>query len=298
MSSVSIYLAILSVIISLFYPVSLSFPQQDDAARKRAKEILRQVDDMWRGASSHTIFSMQVKAAHYTRSIRLEGWSKGKEKTLVRILTPLKEKGTATLKSGNSIYSYLPRTDRTIRLTSGMMMGSWMGSHFTNDDLVKESRMEEDYDPTDRTIRLTSGMMMGSWMGSHFTNDDLVKESRMEEDYDPTISFEGKRDNQSVIEFTLIPKEDAAVVWGKVVVTVLAEGYLPIVQYYYDEDMNIARTMLFSENKLLGGRQLPSVMRVVPADKPNEYTELVYEKLELDIKLSDAFFSLARLKRM
>jgi len=202
----------------------------------------------------------RVKAAHYTRSIRLEGWSKGKEKTLVRILTPLKEKGTATLKSGNSIYSYLPRTDRTIRLTSGMMMGSWMGSHFTNDDLVKESRMEEDYDPT--------------------------------------ISFEGKRDNQSVIEFTLIPKEDAAVVWGKVVVTVLAEGYLPIVQYYYDEDMNIARTMLFSENKLLGGRQLPSVMRVVPADKPNEYTELVYEKLELDIKLSDAFFSLARLKRM
>jgi len=260
MRTSSIYLTIFSAIIFLTYPISSLFAQQGETSRERAKEILRQVDDMWRGASSHTIFSMQVKTAHYTRSIRLEGWSKGKEKTLVRILTPLKEKGTATLKSGNSIYSYLPRTDRTIRLTSGMMMGSWMGSHFTNDDLVKESRMEEDYDPT--------------------------------------ISFEGKRDNQSVIEFTLIPKEDAAVVWGKVVVTVLAEGYLPIVQYYYDEDMNIARTMLFSENKLLGGRQLPSVMRVVPADKPNEYTELVYEKLELDIKLSDAFFSLARLKRM
>jgi len=88
------------------------------------------------------------------------------------------------------------------------------------------------------------------------------------------------------------------VVWGKVVVTVLANGYLPIIQHYYDEDMNIARTMTFSNNKLLGGRLLPSVMRVVPADKPNEYTELVYEKLELDTKLGDAFFSLARLKRM
>lgn len=259
MRSVSIYLAILSVIIPLSSPVSLSFPQQDDAARKRTKEILREVDDMWRGASSHTILTMQIKTSHYTRNIRLEGWSKGKEKTLVRILTPLKEKGTATLKSGSNIFSYLPRTDRTIRLTTGMIMGSWMGSHFTNDDLVKESRMEEDYDPT--------------------------------------VSFEGRRDNQDIIEFTLIPKPDAAVVWGKVVLTVLTDGYLPLIQYYYDEDMNIARTITFNKIKQMAGRPRPTVMRVVPADKPNEYTELVYEKMELDIKLSDAFFSLSHLKR-
>ena len=259
MRPVPVYIVILSAIISLSYPVNLSFPQQDDAARKRAKEILREVDDMWRGASSHTILTMQVKTSHYTRNLRLEGWSKGKEKTLIRILTPLKEKGTATLKSGNNIYSYLPRTDRTIRLTSGMMMGSWMGSHFTNDDLVKESRMEEDYDPT--------------------------------------VSFEGRRDNKDIIEFMLIPKPDAAVVWGKVVLTVQADGYIPLVQYYYDEDMNIARTITFSDIKQMAGRPRPSVMRVVPADKPSEYTELVYEEFELDIKLSDAFFSLLRLKR-
>jgi hypothetical protein len=259
MRAVPISLIILSSIIFLFYPVTPSFPQQDDSATKRAKEILRQVDDMWRGISSHTILTMQVKTFHYTRNMRLEGWSKGKEKTLVRILTPLKEKGTATLKSGNSIYSYLPRTDRTIRLTSGMMMGSWMGSHFTNDDLVKESRMEEDYDPS--------------------------------------VSFEGRRDNQDIIEFTLIPKPDAAVVWGKVVVTVLADGYLPLIQYYYDEDMNIARTITFDKIQQMAGRPRPTVMRVVPADKQDEYTELVYEKLELDITLSDTFFSLSHLKR-
>jgi hypothetical protein len=259
MRAVPISLIILSSIIFLFYPVTPSFSQQDDSATKRAKEILRQVDDMWRGISSHTILTMQVKTFHYTRNMRLEGWSKGKEKTLVRILTPLKEKGTATLKSGNSIYSYLPRTDRTIRLTSGMMMGSWMGSHFTNDDLVKESRMEEDYDPS--------------------------------------VSFEGRRDNQDIIEFTLIPKPDAAVVWGKVVVTVLADGYLPLIQYYYDEDMNIARTITFDKIQQMAGRPRPTVMRVVPADKQDEYTELVYEKLELDITLSDTFFSLSHLKR-
>ena len=110
----------------------------------RAKKILREIDDLWRGESSHGRFSMLVKTRHYTRSLQMEGWSKGTEQTLMRILKPLKERGTATLKSGSTIYTYLPRTDRTIRLTSGMMMGSWMGSHFTNDDLVKESRMDED----------------------------------------------------------------------------------------------------------------------------------------------------------
>jgi len=259
MRTTIISLTIFSAIIFILSPASSSFAQQDDTARARAKEILRHVDDMWRGSSSHTILTMQVKTSHYTRNIRLEGWSKGKEKTLVRILSPLKEKGTATLKSGNNIYSYLPRTDRTIRLTSGMMMGSWMGSHFTNDDLVKESRMEEDYDPA--------------------------------------VTFEGKKHNRDIIEFTLIPKPDAAVVWGKVVLTVLAEGFLPVIEYYYDEDMNITRTMTFSKVKQMADRSIPTVMRIVPADKPNEYTELIYEKLELDIELNDSFFSLAHLKR-
>jgi hypothetical protein len=140
--------------------------------------------------------------------------------------------------------------------------------------------------------------MMGSWMGSHFTNDDLVKESRMEEDYDPSISFEGNRDGMDIIEFTLIPKPDAAVVWGKIVAIVLARDYMPLKYYYYDEEMNIARTMSFSMFEMLGGKVRPKVMKVVPADKPDEYTELVYKELELNISLEDPFFSISSLKRM
>ncbi|MDH5485320.1 MAG: outer membrane lipoprotein-sorting protein, partial [Gammaproteobacteria bacterium] len=135
---------------------------------QRANQILRQIDDMWRGDSSYAVIHMRVKTAHYERNMTMHGWSKGTEKSLVRIVAPLKEKDTATLKSGNRIFTYLPKTDRTIRLTSGMMMGSWMGSHFTNDDLVKESRREEDFDAL--------------------------------------ISFEGERDSRKIIEFSLIPK--------------------------------------------------------------------------------------------
>ena len=226
---------------------------------ERARKILREIDDLWRGESSHGRFTMQVKTEHYTRTLQMEGWTKGTEKTLMRILKPLKEKGTATLKSEDTIYSYLPKTDRTIRLTSGMMMGSWMGSHFTNDDLVKESRMEEDYIPR--------------------------------------ISFEGSRDGQQVIAFELKPKPEAPVVWGKLELMVTKKDYLPVYEKFYDEDMKLARTMVFERIKPLAGRPRPSVMRLTPADKPDEFTEFVYESLELNIPIKDSFFSLANLKR-
>ena len=233
--------------------------ERTESSSERAKRILRTVDDLWRGQSSHGILLMQVQTVHYTRTMRMEGWSKGKDLSLVRIIEPLKEKGTATLKSGTSIYTYLPQTDRTIRLTSGMMMGSWMGSHFTNDDLVKESRLEEDYDPA--------------------------------------VTFEGKRDGQSVLEFTLMPKPRAAVVWGKVVITVRAQDYIPVNSLYYDEDMALVRTMTFSKVREMGGRRIPTILHVVPADKPGEYTELLYEQMRFNLDLDDAFFSLAELRR-
>lgn len=251
-------LTFLFAVITLF-PFQHADTYGAQSSVERAKRILREVDDMWRGKSSRVKFSMKVKTANYTRSLTMEGWSKGKEKTLVRIIAPLKEKGTATLKSGNTIYTYLPKTDRTIRLTSGMMMGSWMGSHFTNDDLVKESRMEEDYDPD--------------------------------------ITFEGERGGLEILEFTLIPKPDAAVVWGKLILTVRAKSHIPIKEFYYDEDMKLVRTISFTDIKILGGRRLASVLRVVPQDKPGEYTELAYNEMEFDINLNDSFFSIARLKR-
>jgi len=227
--------------------------------KERTTHILNRVDDLWRGDSSYAVVTMRVKTEHYTRSMRMEGWSKGKEKTLFRVLEPLREKGSMTLKSENHIYSYLPKTDRTIRLTSGMMMGSWMGSHLTNDDLVKEARLEEDYEAS--------------------------------------ISFEGVRDGLDIIEFTLTPKPDAPVVWGRVVLIILAKSYTPLVERYFDEEMQLARTFSFSDMKQLSGKMRPALLRVVPADRPEEYTEFIYEQLELNIDLSDAMFTKASLKR-
>lgn len=136
--------------IMLVFLLSLN-PEISSAAEfssDRVLKILKELDDLYRSSSAHGFMSMQVKTSHYTRTMRLESWASAKDKSLIRIIMPLKERGTSTLMSGKNIYTYLPKTDRTIRLTSGMMGGSWMGSHFTNDDLIKESRMSEDYDAT------------------------------------------------------------------------------------------------------------------------------------------------------
>jgi outer membrane lipoprotein-sorting protein len=224
-----------------------------------ARQILDRIDDLYRGDSSHGLLTMAVKTEHWERTLEIEFWSKGKNESLFRILAPKKEEGTATLRSGNDMWNYLPHVNRVIKLPSSMMSASWMGSHFTNDDLVKETRMADDY---------------------------MYR-----------ISFDGERGGRRVVELTLEPKPQAAVVWGKVVATVDASRYLPIEIRYFDEDLHLARTMTFSDVQRLGGRELPSRLTLVPADKPGESTVIHYEKLELDVPLSDQFFSLRTLQR-
>ena len=223
------------------------------------KQILDKVDDLFRSNSSKGLATMTVTTAHWKRSLSLEMWSKGKDRSLMRVLAPKKEKGTATLRSGNDIWNYLPKVKRVIKLPSSMMAASWMGSHFTNDDLVKESRMADDY-----TFEIT---------------------------------FSGEREGQEIVEVTCHPKPDAAVVWGKVIVRALRKEYLPLYIKYFDEDLRLARTMTFSQVKQLGGRRIPSLVTMVPEDKPEESTVIHYKQMDFDIDLKDSFFSLRTLQR-
>jgi outer membrane lipoprotein-sorting protein len=224
-----------------------------------SKEILDHVDDLFRGTSSYGTFSMKVVTGHYSREMTMEGWSRGKDYSLIRILSPRKERGTATLKADKDIWNYLPKVRRVIKVPSSMMGGSWMGSHFTNDDLIKESRMADDYDHQ--------------------------------------VTFQGDREGRRVVELTLVPKPDAAVVWGKVVVTVMEEGFMPLGVDYFDEDMTMTRTMVYTDPRQLGGRTLPVRMRIAPTDKPGEYTEIAYHDIQFDIDLPEDTFTLRNLQK-
>ncbi len=115
-------------------------------AQQTPREIVDRVDQLLRGRSSRGSVQMDVVTEHWMRSMRMQIWSLGTDYALIRILSPMKDAGTATLKVDQQIWNYLPRVDRTIRIPASLMGGPWMGSHFTNDDLVKESRIIEDYE--------------------------------------------------------------------------------------------------------------------------------------------------------
>jgi len=225
----------------------------------KAREILDTVDDLYRGKSSRGRATMTITTAHWTRKLTMSFWSLGKKRTLIRILAPKKEKGTATLRRDKDIWNYLPKIKRVIKVPTSMMSSSWMGSHFTNDDLVKETRMADDY-----TFEL---------------------------------GFQGERDGQKVIEVACTPKEDAPVVWGKVVVTVREPDYLPLQFRYYDEDLELTRRLTFSDFRTLGGREMPVKLTMEPLDKPKESTLIIYEDLEFDKLKDDKLFTLRELQK-
>ncbi len=228
---------------------------QDNAPR----DIIDRVDRILRGESSRGTATMEVITEHWSRSVTMELWSLGTDYSLVRVTAPAKEAGTATLKAEQDIWNYLPKVDRTIKVPASMMSGSWMGSHFTNDDLVKESRLIEDY-----TIE---------------------------------TSFEGDRDGVPVWEFKLTPKPEAAIVWGYIAYQIRKNDTMPIWARYYDEDGELARTLEFSDFRNMGGRLVPAKMDMQPADKPGERTTMLYDDLEFDVDLEKSFFSLQVLKR-
>ena len=228
------------------------------AADIDAKAIIDRADRLLRGESSHGTVEMKVTTRRWKRTLVLDIWSEGTDKALIRILEPRKEKGTATLRVGSQIWNYLPKIDRTIRVPSSMMMGAWMGSHFTNDDLVKKSRL----------IR----------------------------DYEIELEFSGDRDGVKVYEIDLRPHEDAPVVWGRILYQIRQDDLMPVWSRFYDEHGELKRTLWFRDYQIMGDRMVPARMTLVPADHPDELTELVYHQLVFDIAIPRRTFSLAALR--
>ncbi|NVB38645.1 outer membrane lipoprotein-sorting protein [Pseudenhygromyxa sp. WMMC2535] len=239
---------------------SLAAPPPEPGDPEFPRYLLDQVDDVHRGRSSHADMTMKVKTEHWERSMKLESWSLGEDYSLIRILEPKKERGTATLKSKGDLFTYLSKTGRTIKISGASMGGSWMGSHFTNDDLIKDSRLADDFD-----YKLEEG---------------------------PTI------EGEATWAVVLMPKPSAVVVWGRIDVMVRKSDRMPAAELFYDEDQKPVRKLEFSGYRTQGARIVPSRMRMTPLDKSGEYTEVSYEKLEFDIDLKPEFFSVQQLKAL
>ncbi|MCB0496342.1 MAG: outer membrane lipoprotein-sorting protein [Cyclobacteriaceae bacterium] len=226
-----------------------------------AKEIVKKADDRMQGLSNKSVMKMTIVRPDWKREITMKGWALGREYSLILITAPARDKGQAFLKRENEMWNWQPSIDRVIKLPPSMMLQSWMGSDFTNDDLVKESSIVNDYD--------------------------------QKLDGDTTIN------NMSVYKIIMIPKPEAAVVWGKVIVYIDKVNYNEHLVKYYDEDGFLVNTMILSDIKEMGGRIIPTHMEMIPADEPNNKTVIDYLDLQFDLKdITQSFFSLQNMKRI
>ena len=111
----------------------------------RARSIIDEMEQLYRGDSSDATITMEVETPQYQRTLKMTGQSLGKELAFFRILSPKKDRGVATLKRDEEMWNYFPKINKVIKVPPSMMMGSWMGSDFTNDDLVKETQLIDAY---------------------------------------------------------------------------------------------------------------------------------------------------------
>jgi outer membrane lipoprotein-sorting protein len=229
------------------------------AQEPTARVVVDRAEKALWGTTLQARLTMTVKTPRWQRTLELQAWIDRPRRSFIRILGPAKEAGIASLRIGAEMWNYLPTVERTIKIPPSMMMQPWMGSDFTNDDLVKESSLVDDY-----THRIIGSDTVGG-----------------------TPSY--------VVEST--PKPDAPVVWGRIVFRVRKADFLPVREEFYDERGVLVRVMTFSDVRSLGGRTIPTRWEMRPVGKPENLTTVVMTSATYDAPIPADIFSLRNLTK-
>jgi outer membrane lipoprotein-sorting protein len=225
-----------------------------------ALEIVKKMDQKMRGNTSQAEMIIKTVRPTWSREMQVKTWMKGTSYAMILVQAPIKEKGIVFLKRKKEVWNWMPTLERTIKLPPSMMANSWMGTDFTNDDLVKESSVVEDYVHT-------------------IVGDTLI-------------------DQQSCYLIKMVPKPQTAVVWGKLIVSVDKKEFLERHTEFYDEEGKLMNTMMADEIKMMDGRLIPTHMTMIPADKKNHKTEILYKSIRFNKTIDDNFFSVEKIKQI
>jgi outer membrane lipoprotein-sorting protein len=224
------------------------------------REIVQSSLELVNGQSNYGEMEMTLVRPKYTRSISMKSWSLGNEYFLIYITAPARDRGQVFLKRKNDMWNWMPNISRMIKIPPSMMAQNWMGSDFTNDDLVKMNSLVEDYD------------------------HKLLGEETIE--------------GYSCYKIEMIPKPEAAVVWGKLILWVARDEFYQLKAEYYDEDFQLINRMEASEVKQFDDRKLPSKLVMTPLNKPGQQTIMEYLKFDFNVDLDESFFSQQNMKRI
>jgi outer membrane lipoprotein-sorting protein len=228
---------------------------------QNATEIVKRADDKMRGENSGiSEMTMQIIRPTWERTLEFKSWSKGTEKSMVLITAPAKEKGQSFLKVGREMWSWNPTISRTIKLPPSMLSQGWMGSDYTNDDMINQRSIVVDYT-------------------HEITGEDVLEQRKC-------------------YKIELLPKEDAPVVWGKIIFWITKTDYNILKAEYYDEDEYLVKTEVGREIKTMDGRIIPTVYEIIPADEEGQKTVVTLSSIQFNAPINDSFFSIQNMKRL
>ena len=222
-----------------------------------ARDIVKGAIDYWRGASSYSEMTMTIHRPDWERSMSMRAWTMGDKKSLVRVTAPARDKDNGTLMLDNNMWTYSPKVNRVIKVPSSMMNQSWMGSDFSNKDISRA--------------------------------DDIVDQ------YEHSILGQSEQDGHVVFEVESIPREDAAVVWGREVLRI-RDDRVVVDHSFYDQDGVLVKKLESLEIGDIGGRVIAKRQRMGKVDQPDAWTEISVADARYDIELNDRLFTLSNLR--
>jgi len=229
------------------------------AQQLSATDIVRKTDEKLNGEmTGYSVMTMTIIRPAWQRTVEFKSWSKENDYALTLITAPAREKGQTFLKRKNEMWSWNPAINRLIKLPPSMMSQGWMGSDYTNDDILRESSVVEDY--------------------IH------------------TIEGEEEIDDRMCYKIRLTAKEDAGVLWGRQLWWVDKKEFIALKAELFDEDGVLVRTEYGKELKALDGRLLPTLIELIPAENPGNKTVLKIIEMKFNIKLEENFFSQQNMK--
>jgi hypothetical protein len=228
------------------------------ASAQTAKEIITITEEKMRGNTSQANLIIRTVRPTWSREMKIKAWIKGNDYSMLLVNAPVRDKGIVFLKRKKEVWNWIPAIEKTIKLPPSMMSQSWMGTDFTNDDLVKESSLVTDYTHS-------------------FSADTLI-------------------DRRNCYTIIMMPKPEAAVVWGRLVVCIDKERMVQLHARFYDEDDELINTMNAYDIKIMDGRLIPTRFEMMPSNKKNHKTVMIYESVSFNRPMDESFFSTDKMR--
>ena len=224
-----------------------------------AREIVKKADEKFNGEkSSIMVMSMTIIRPSWQRTVDFKNWTQGRDNSLTLITAPARDAGQTFLKRGTEMWNWNPSINRLIKLPPSMMSQGWMGSDYTNDDILKESSVVNDYT-------------------HEIAGEEII-------------------DGRPCYKIKMLAREDAAVIWGMQNRWIDKKDFLILRAELYDEDGSLVRTETGSDLKIMDGRLIQTRMELLPSDEPGNKTIVVIKDMKFNVPIEESFFSQQNMK--